>query len=335
VRAAALLALVLGGIVVVISGIALGGQPSRLGPDLAATGAALVVVLGLSAWLGIAVRRQASHSPASLARPADMADGAHDLQTPVLPAARLTRTATTPLRTRIHPASWARVLRDPAAGFLLGGLTVAVLFGVILTCQDGPAARAFRHAPACAGETNLVTCAGDFTAVINGVRAPANGALFADVSYATHDGAINTWVRFDGDPAAIVRMASADENARTPLRISVWRRSIVGAELGGSWHWAQGNPPGNTIPAVFLAVSFALLLLVVRLLIHRRAGSDANRQGLLADDLGQVAAAAGSIVLLAYGFWPGAIPALATLLWLGLSARRSTQRARAPLAALH
>ena len=67
VRAAALLALVLGGIVVVIGGIALGGQPSRLGPDLAATGAALVVVLGLSAWLGIIVRRQASHSPASLA----------------------------------------------------------------------------------------------------------------------------------------------------------------------------------------------------------------------------------------------------------------------------
>jgi hypothetical protein len=34
-------------------------------------------------------------------------------------------------------------------------------------------------------------------------------------------------------------------------------------------------------------------------------------------------------VLLAYGFWPGAILALAALLWLGLSARRSTQRKRA------
>ena len=335
VRAAALLALVLGGIVVVIGGIALGGQPSRLGPDLAATGAALVVVLGLSAWLGIAVRRQASHSLASLAGAPGIADGAHDLHTPAPPVAALTRTASTPLRTRMRPANWARVLRDPAAGLLLGGLTVAVLSGVFLTSMDGPAARAFRSAPACAGETNLATCAGDFTAVINGVRAPANGALFADVSYATDDGAINTWVRFDGDPAAIVRMASADENARTPLRIRVWRRSIVGAELGGSWHWAQGDPPGNTIPAVFLAVSFALLLLVVRLSIHRRAGSEANRQRLLADDLGQVAAAAGSLVLLAYGFWPGAILALATLLWLGLSARRSTQRARAPLAALH
>jgi hypothetical protein len=335
VRAAALLGLVLGGIVVVIGGIALGGQPSRLGLDLAATGAALVVVLGLSAWLGIRVRRQASHSLASLARAQAFAGSAHDPHTPVLPAAPPTPTARTPLRTRMHPANWARVLRDPAAGFLLGGLTVAVLSGVFLTSMDGPAARAFRHAPACAGETNLATCAGDFTAVINGVRAPANGALFADVSYATDDGAINTWVRFDGDPATIVRMASADENARTPLRISVWRRSIVGAELGGSWHWAQGSPPGNTIPAVFLAVSFAMLLLVVRLPIHRRAGSDANRQRLLADDLGQVAAAAGSLVLLAYGFWPGAILALATLLWLGLSARRSTQRKRMTLAALH
>ena len=338
VRAAAMLALVLGGIVVVIGGIALGGQPSRLGPDLAATGAALVVVLGLSAWLGIAVRRQASHSLASVASVAGaqgIADRAHGPRTPVLPAAPPTPTARTPLRMRMHPANWARVLRGPAAGFLLGGLTVAVLFGVFLTSEDGPAARAFRHAPACVGETNLATCAGDFTAVINGVRAPANGALFADVSYATYDGAINTWARFDGDPATIVRKASADENARTPLRIRVWRRSIVGAELGGSWHWVQGNPPGNTIPAVFLAVSFALLLLVVRLPIHRRAGSDANRQRLLADDLGQVAAAAGSLVLLAYGFWPGAILALATLLWLGLSARRSTRRKRVPLAVLH
>lgn len=135
----------------------------------------------------------------------------------------------------------------PTWGSRTAGLTVAVLFGVFLTSKDGPAARAFRHAPACAGETNLATCAGDFTAVINGVRALANGALFVDVSYATDDGAINTWVRFDGDPATIVHMTSADENARTSLGIRVWRRSIVGAELGGSWHWAQGDPPGNTI----------------------------------------------------------------------------------------
>jgi apolipoprotein N-acyltransferase len=74
---------------------------------------------------------------------------------------------------------------------------------------------------------------------------------------------------------------------------------------------------------------------VVRLSLHRRAGSGANRQRLLADDLGQVAAAAGSVVLLAYGFWPGAILTLAALLWLGLSARRSTQRKRVPLAAPH
>jgi hypothetical protein len=214
-------------------------------------------------------------------------------------------------------------------------LTVAVVSGVFLTSQDGPPARAFRHAPACVGETNLATCVGDFTAVINGVRAPANGANGADVSYVTYDGAINTWATFGGDTATIVRMASADENARTQLRIRVWRRSIVGAELGGSWHWAWDNPPGNTIPAAFLAISFALLLLMMRLRIHRRAGSGANSQRLLIDDLGQVAAAAGSIVLLAYGFWPGAILALGVLMWLGLSARRSTQRSRMALAALH
>ena len=53
------------------------------------------------------------------------------------------------------------------------------------------------------------------------------------------------------------------------------------------------------------------------------------------EDLGQVAAAAGSILLLAYGFWPGAMLAVAVLLWLGLSARQSWRRQRVPLAALH
>ena len=335
VLAAALSALLLGGIVVAIGGWALGGKPSRLGPDLAATGAALVVVLGLSAWLGISVKRRASKSPAYLARPHGMAGDAPDLYTPVLPTAPPARTARTPLRTRLHPANWARALGAFAAGFIPVLLTVAVLFGVIFTSQDGPPARAFRHAPACVGEMNLATCVGDFTAVINGVRSPANGANGADVSYVTYDGAINTWASFDGNTAAIVRMARADENVRTQLRIRVWRRSIVGAELGGSWHWAWDNPPGNTIPAAFLAISFALLLLVVRLRVHRRAGSGANSQRLLIDDLGQVAAAAGSIVLLAYGFWPGAILATAVLLWLGLSARQSTQRSRVTLAALH
>jgi hypothetical protein len=131
-------------------------------------------------------------------------------------------------------------------------------------------------------------------------------------------------------------MATADENAGTPLRIRVWRRSIVGADLGGRWHWADGNLPGDTVPVAFLAVSFALLLLGVRLAIHRRAGTMANRQRLLIDDVGQAAAAAGSVVLLAYGFVPGAILALAALVLLALSARQSTQlRRHVRLTSLH
>jgi hypothetical protein len=128
-------------------------------------------------------------------------------------------------------------------------------------------------------------------------------------------------------------MATADEQARTPLKIEVWRRAIVGAEFGRSWHWADGNPPGNTVPAVFLAVSFGLLLLLTRLRIHLRAGVKANSQRLIIDDLGQVTAAAGAVVLLAYGFWPSAILALAALLWLGHSARRSAQPRRLRLGA--
>jgi hypothetical protein len=323
--AAALLALVLGGLVVVLGGIALGGKPSRIGPDLAGTGAAIVVIVGLSAWLGIRARRRVSGSPAGLGRGLDMARVAYSSPTPVPPAAALRPVAKARLLARAHPANWARALARYAA-FLPVLLTVGVLFGVMFTSQDGPPARAFRQAPACRGETNLATCAGDFTAVINGVRAPANDADFADVSYATPDGAINTWASFDGNAVAIAGMAAAEEKARTPLRIEVWRRSIIGAELGGSWHWAQGDPPGDMIPAVFLAVSFALLLLMVRLRNHLRPGAGASRRRLFLDDLGQVAAAAGSVVLLAFGFWPGAVLALAALLWLGLSARRSTRR---------
>jgi CHASE2 domain-containing sensor protein len=94
--------------------------------------------------------------------------------------------------------------------------------------------------------------------------------------------------------------------------------------------WANGNPPGNAIPAVFLAVSFASLLLVVRLRIHRRSrpATAQARRRLLIDDASQATLAAGSVVLLAYGYWPGAIPALAALLWLGLSARSSVRRRR-------
>jgi hypothetical protein len=246
---------------------------------------------------------------------------------------RPARAAGTWPRTRMHPASRARVAAARAAGLLPMLLAIAVLFGVLLTIQDGPPARAFRHAPACVAETNLATCVGDFTAVINGVRTATNGNNFADVSYVTADGAINTWATFDGDGPAIARAATADQTAGTQLRIRVWRRSVIGAELGGRWHWAQGDPPGDAIPAIFLAVSFALLLLAARLPVRLRADSGEHGQ-LIAEDFGQVAAAAGSVVLLASGFWAGAFLAVAALAWLAVSLRRSRQRARPTLVAL-
>jgi hypothetical protein len=317
-----------------IGGFALGGKPSRLGPDLTATGAALAVVLGLSTWAGISVNRRGRGQQPALANEG-LADHARTQNAPVLPAAPLMPRARTPLRTRLHPANVARVLATIAAAWLTPALTVAVLFGVFFTSHDGPPAHAFRRAPACVGETNLATCVGDFTAVINGVRTPTNGASFALVSYVIPDGAINTWAKLDGNGEAIANVAMAEKNAGTALRIRVWRGSIVGAELGGSWHWADGNPPGNTAPTVFLGVSFALLLLAARRRIHRRARGGTSERRLLLDDLGQVVAAAGSVVLLAYGFWPGAVLAVATLVWLALSARQSARRRRAHLAPQH
>jgi len=247
------------------------------------------------------------------------------------------RPVTTPVLTA--PAGWARLLDGRFAGVYIPMLlTAAVVFGGAVTTVDGTAARALRHAPACAGETNLATCVGDFTAVINGVRGPTNGGNAgdgADVSFATADGAINTWARIAGKRAPIAELASADENAFTQLRIRVWRRSVIGAEIGGSWYWANGDPPGYVIPATLLAVSFALLLLLVRLRIHRRAGPGADRQDLLYGDLGQVTGAAGSVVLLVYGFWIGAILGLAVLAWLGLSVRQSSLIRQVTLGTLH
>jgi hypothetical protein len=316
---AVLLALGLGAFVVLVGGFALGGKPSRLGPDAAATGAALVVVFALSAWLGITVRRRNHRDP-----------GAFPASAPVAPiaAARRTPRPAMPLRVRLHPAAVGPVLLRRAAIWTPVLLTVAVLFGVFLTTMDGPPARAYRHAPACAGETDLATCVGDFTATVNGVRtdSQSNDNNYANVSYVTGDGVINTWATFDGNGSDLARAAEADENQRTPLTIKIWRGSIVGADLGGTWHWAENNPPGDAVPSVFLGVSFALLLLWVRVRIHRRSGSlpQADRRWLLVEDVTQPVAAACATLLLAYGFWPGAIVALASLAWLALSVRRST-----------
>jgi hypothetical protein len=343
--AASFLALLMGSLVIMISGWALGGKPSRLGPDLAVTGAALVLAVGLSVWAWSRARaRRFGAELDGTGRVGGVARTVPATQPPFGPAVSLAQAPPPAGVSGQRQAGRVRALGALAVGWVMPGLIVAVLFGVFLTSHDGPTARAYRHAPACVGETNLATCAGDFTAVINGVRTPANGRNSANVSYVTADGVINTWATFDGDSGVLAHLAEADKNAQTPLAIRVWRRSIVGAQLGGSWHWAEGDPPGDTIPVVFLAVSLALLLLVVRLRIHRRVGSRtrANRRLLItddqgpvvADDLGQVIAAAGSIVLLAYGFWPGAILAVAVLLWLGLSVRQSTRRSRVRLAAL-
>jgi hypothetical protein len=235
----------------------------------------------------------------------------------------------------LPPAGWARLLDGRFAGvyipLLLTGL---VVFGGAVTTADGTAARALRHAPACAGGTNLAACVGDFTAVINGVRGPTNGGNAgdgADVSFVTADGAINTWATIAGKTAPLAGLASADENAQTQLRIRVWRRSVIGAEIGGSWYWSNGDPPGYVIPAMLLAVSLALLLLLVRLRIHRHAGSGADKQDLLFGDLGQAVAAVGSVALLVYGFWAGAILGLVALAWLGLSLRQSLLSGRMTL----
>jgi hypothetical protein len=266
-------------------------------------------------------------SPRTVASSAQLAIGAAARR-----ASRQRRRArpSVPLRMRLHPAAWLPVVRRTASSWAGLLLTVAVLLALLGTAVDGSSARTFRHAPACAGETNLATCAGDFTAVINGIRTPADsGDNYADVSYVTADGFINSWIRFDGNSVALGRAAVADQNQQIPLTIKVWRKAIIGADLGGTWHWAQGAPPGDAIPVAFLSVSFGLLLLVVWLRVHRlsRRGGRPERR-LILQDLGQAAVGAGTITMLAYGLWPAAFLMLAVLAWLGLSVRSARRSAR-------
>lgn len=344
---AASLTLLFGGMVVMAGGIALRAKPSAPGIDLVATGSALVVVLGFVAWLALGVqRRRPKGYDADLARALEGAAKRHrphhGLRLPfglarhtrILTTARQSRTASpaTPPQTRLSQARWARVLSASGHDMVPVLLLTAVLFGVFFTSKDGPPSRAFRHAPACAGETNLATCVGDFTAVVNGVRSTADDANGASVSYVTQDGVISGWAEFGGNSVAATSAALTDQRAGTERSIRVWHRSIVAAQLGGSLRWTIDNPPGNTVPAIFLAVSFALLLIVVRLGIHSGVDSRTGSSRVLIDDVGQVVAAAFSIALLAKGFLPGAILALAVLLWLGLSVWQGTRRKGAALA---
>ena len=316
--AAAILAVALGSLVIMATGFFLSGHPASLGSDLTATGVALAVVAALAVWLGVSVRHRnrarlagvtpedpASVTPPPVSQPSHPGPGR------------------TPARTRLHPRRWRPGLRSLAALWLLPVLTVGVLFGIFRTAPDGAAARAYREAPACTGPSSLASCAGDFTAVVNGVRSPVQGqSTFPEVSFVTASDTINAWATFDTGGNALSRVAASDQLNRTLLVIKVWRRAVIGADLGGRWLWAENDPPGDAIPAIFLAVCFTMLLLVVRVRAHVLARRGAQSSGLLlAEEAGQAAAGALAIALMALGFWPGAVVMLAVLGWFAVSMR--------------
>jgi len=156
-------------------------------------------------------------------------------------------------------------------------------------------------------------CVGKFTATVNGVRTTSPSADSADISFATSDGAINAWGDFAGSARTLGGIAQTEEVERQPVQVEARRGAIVGAETDGSWHWATGNPPGDTIPAVFLAVGLVLLLLRVHRTVRQRVLSD----------FGQAAVAAAGCGLLVYGYWFGLLPILAVLGWMAWRAWRT------------
>ena len=170
--------------------------------------------------------------------------------------------------------------------------------------------------PQCAGlpgENNLSVCVGNFTGYVNGVRTSPQNTGTAEISYATADGVINNWGNFSGNGQALADTAKAEETARAPITIEVWKDGIVGAEIGATWYWTSGNPPSGTLSVVFLAAFVALELLLTRCRADLRArssrgsGIKAGRRRLALEDVCQVGVSAVGIWLLLSTYWWGGL----------------------------
>jgi hypothetical protein len=324
----------LGSVTLAAAGFLLAGNPDEPATVLLGTAVALVVVLALGAWAGTAAKRRNRNHPELAALHRSLPVTSRERQPGPRPRPRPAVPLRARLGYRLRPSSWLPGLWALLKKYVAPALVVLVLFGLFLTVNDAPNARAFHDAPACQGETNLNVCAGEFTAVVNGVRTTSANAGSPSISYATSDGAINAWGSFPGNAEALADTAQAEETTGAPVRIEVWRQAIVGAEISGSWHWASGNPPGDKAPAVFLVLSLTLLLSLVRARAHLSTHTDAARRTLLGDDLGQITASAAGYGLLFYGHWYGALLILAVLGWMGWTARRNA-RIRAGRRFLH
>lgn len=197
--------------------------------------------------------------------------------------------------------------------YLSGALAVALLILLVGSMVNAFNIRAFRDAPACQGENNLSVCVGNFTGYVNGVRTSPQDTGTAEISYATADGVINNWGNFSGKGQALADTAKAEETARAPITIEVWKDGIVGAEIGATWYWTSGNPPGATLSVVFFAVFVALELLLTRCRADLRArssrgsGIKAERRRLALEDVCQVGVSAVGIWLLLSAYWWGGL----------------------------
>jgi hypothetical protein len=211
-------------------------------------------------------------------------------------------------------ATLGRLYRLPKLGsYLSGALAVALLILLVSSMVNAFNIRAFRDAPACQGENNLSVCVGNFTGYVNGVRTSPQNTGTAEISYATADGVINNWGNFSGNGQALADTAKAEETARAPITIEVWKDGIVGAEIGATWHWTSGNPPSRTLSVVFLAAFVALELLLIRCRAHLRArssrgsGIKVGRRRLALEDVCQVGVSAVGIWLLLSAYWWGGL----------------------------
>jgi hypothetical protein len=335
----ALITLIFGPLVPLIGGMALVSSPQSLRDILLAALIALAVVLALSGWAAVSVRRRLRRAAA--VRP----HGPHRPKPPRTPVERdltekrgkLDKQGTVEKRGKARPQAPAvptgpyvpAVESTRVFGWVITLLVVGVLFGVLLTLVDGLPARAYRTAPACAGTTATATCRGTIPMVVNGVRTPTGGES-VDVSLTNSDGSVNTWAQFDVGPLS--RRAPTLQQAGTVLQVRVWKRRILAVAVDGSWDWAQGDPPDDLAASIALATTSALLLALNRARVRLRwAGlaeaTDPGRRRrfwtVLRDDLLQLAGTACAVLLMAVGFgWAGLLLA-ASLGWSLWSVRQA------------
>ncbi len=325
----------IGGLVPMVCGWHLFQNPTALHGTLVAGGCALVVVVGLAGWAAVASRRRRRREAARRAgAPSSAAVAPAAAVVPQPRAAWLTPALTDEIvllarptrrqRARAVDKGSPRPVFETTRLFGWGGVVLFALlfFAAFITLNDGPNMRAYDSAPACPAPATSPGCRGLVPVLVDGVRAATGGGEAVDISFATADGAVNAWNQFDS--SALTRQAQQLQQAETVIPAQVWGDRVLGVQLDGTMHWAQGDPPDDSFAAGSLAVLAGLALLLNRARTRFRHPERGPRTGRwLLDDAAQLVLTAAGVWLMAVGIGWGVLPLVGGLGWSQWSVPRA------------